>query len=620
MESDLIQPLESRFGLKTILLLLVSLLAVSAAAQPADSLLKASEAWEAQHRYRRAAETMDQLVKLEPTNAAYLDRRGRLLHFLDENDRAMADLKRAQALDGPSAERYYQMALIQSRVSDAEGTAASVREGLKLDAKRANFYVIQAEMALGEKKNKEAGKHVAKALKLEPNNPWARHTTATLAFRDGREAEGKAIYEANVRDNPHFPITRVSLGIFRIQESKDYNAAAELLTGVMDPRYAIVACEVLRNAYDETIEQEPDAPRQRATLEYIERCLDEKPHLPALRNWVIERWAKAGDTARARRQTELMLQHLNGYPAARRNRDLNILTLCFAADCGDEARAVAVIDSLAAIGGVAKEASLSLKANAYLARKKYAAAETILEQLFIQQPKNEELFKLRAENIANMGKPELGVQMCDQALAANDQCAYCYFTRGLFRFEAADSAGSLSDLEEAKRLGCEELGLLNNRGLLLFHYKRDTAAALADYEASIAKYPDFAYAYNNKGYVLLQQGKTQEALAIINQSLQLDAGNSEAFYYRALVYEKLGQREEACADIDNAMNAMLAQTLGKALNQAGAPMQATLQSQGRSFPIGGGEDEAALASRLNPNEKALLPKLAEAKLRLCPQD
>ena len=267
-------------------------------------------------------------------------------------------------------------------------------------------------------------------------------------------------------------------------------------------------------------------------------------------------------------------------------RDFKNLALCLAYDCNDEAAALALIDSLQTAGTFDAERARMVRAGVHLSRKDYLAAEAVLDESFLANPRNPELLSLRIDNLVRLGRIEQAIEVLGLALAARDTCARCLFQRGLFRMEVRDSADSFADLLAAREQGYSALGLHNNIGLLRTYYERDTSAALAEFDRSIAEFPDFAYAYNNKGYLLLHRGRTEEALAAVNRSLQLDSRNSQAYFYRALIHERMGRdSSDLCAD----------------LNQA----QALL-------------DEEASTTRQIPWRDALRTNLADARARLCP--
>jgi len=75
------------------------------------------------------------------------------------------------------------------------------------------------------------------------------------------------------------------------------------------------------------------------------------------------------------------------------------------------------------------------------------------------------------------------------------------------------------------------------------------ADAIADYNEAIRLKPDFAFAYNNRGYAKAMLGDYAGGLADCNKSLSLDPDNEEAYRNRSICYAKLGMKKEAAEDL-----------------------------------------------------------------------
>src|SRR5438552_2823117 len=70
---------------------------------------------------------------------------------------------------------------------------------------------------------------------------------------------------------------------------------------------------------------------------------------------------------------------------------------------------------------------------------------------------------------------------------------------------------------------------------------------------AIKNNPNDPQAYNMRGLVLAQAGKTEEALADFNKAISLDPNSASAFANRGLVYRKTGRPDQAMADYDRAI-------------------------------------------------------------------
>jgi len=80
-------------------------------------------------------------------------------------------------------------------------------------------------------------------------------------------------------------------------------------------------------------------------------------------------------------------------------------------------------------------------------------------------------------------------------------------------------------------------------------YTNEWEAAKKNFRAAIRLNPEFAYPWDNMGYVYYLEKNYDEALKLINNSILLDPSNSWAYKNRAIVYLATGKRDEARSDL-----------------------------------------------------------------------
>jgi Flp pilus assembly protein TadD len=85
-----------------------------------------------------------------------------------------------------------------------------------------------------------------------------------------------------------------------------------------------------------------------------------------------------------------------------------------------------------------------------------------------------------------------------------------------------------------------------NLGSLSPSAERDEPAQLAS-QSNIASLTD-PQAYNMRGSVLAQAGRTDAALADFNKAVSLDPNYGQAFANRGLIYRKTGRLDQATDD------------------------------------------------------------------------
>src|SRR5476649_1474985 len=80
-----------------------------------------------------------------------------------------------------------------------------------------------------------------------------------------------------------------------------------------------------------------------------------------------------------------------------------------------------------------------------------------------------------------------------------------------------------------------------------------SSSNIASLSEAIKNNPSDPQAYNMRGSVLAQAGKTEEALADFNKAISLDPNYGQAFANRGLIYRKTRRLDLAMVDYDRAL-------------------------------------------------------------------
>jgi len=88
----------------------------------------------------------------------------------------------------------------------------------------------------------------------------------------------------------------------------------------------------------------------------------------------------------------------------------------------------------------------------------------------------------------------------------------------------------------------------NNRGYLYFTYKKDYERALQDYNKSLAVDPTFHRAYSNRGVLYYNTGRIELALPDFSNAIKYDKTNTDAWIGRANTYSSLKKFDLAIPD------------------------------------------------------------------------
>jgi tetratricopeptide (TPR) repeat protein len=84
------------------------------------------------------------------------------------------------------------------------------------------------------------------------------------------------------------------------------------------------------------------------------------------------------------------------------------------------------------------------------------------------------------------------------------------------------------------------------------HDRKDYEGAIADYTQAIRINPNYAEAYNNRGWVRNRAGDFQGAIADLNQVIRINPNDANAYFSRGLARSDLGDKQGVIADCQKA--------------------------------------------------------------------
>jgi tetratricopeptide (TPR) repeat protein len=110
-----------------------------------------------------------------------------------------------------------------------------------------------------------------------------------------------------------------------------------------------------------------------------------------------------------------------------------------------------------------------------------------------------------------------------------------------------DYAHAILDYDQAIRLNPEYAEAYNNRGYAHF-WNGNATHALADYSRAIELRPNYANAYNNRGVAYMASGHSDQAISDFDYALELQPDFPQAYINRGNAYLRLGRFGLAFAD------------------------------------------------------------------------
>jgi Mlc titration factor MtfA (ptsG expression regulator) len=149
------------------------------------------------------------------------------------------------------------------------------------------------------------------------------------------------------------------------------------------------------------------------------------------------------------------------------------------------------------------------------------------------------------------------VAECTAALQRWPDFLEAYRERADHRLALGDMEGALADFAAVGNLieeDEERAEALHERALALDEMGR-TQEALADLDEAIRLCPDFSLALADRGAIRGERGDVDGALADLDEALRLDPEDDAALLARAKLFHELGQLERARKDLDRAARA-----------------------------------------------------------------
>jgi tetratricopeptide (TPR) repeat protein len=173
--------------------------------------------------------------------------------------------------------------------------------------------------------------------------------------------------------------------------------------------------------------------------------------------------------------------------------------------------------------------------------------------------------------IADLGR---AIELMREAGKSGFELAFIYFMRANVHRAKGDLDLAIADHTESIRVAPTWDKSYNDRGAIYFQ-KGDLARALDDISKVISFRPDsprVAESYAIRGLLHLRLGEPARGLPDADRAIALNSRSAMALYIRSRIYESLGRKDEAEAD----MRAALAIAPGikqqmQALDRAGRP-------------------------------------------------
>ncbi|MBM0742721.1 tetratricopeptide repeat protein [Phormidium sp. CLA17] len=187
-------------------------------------------------------------------------------------------------------------------------------------------------------------------------------------------------------------------------------------------------------------------------------------------------------------------------------------------------------------------------------QRQYAAAIQDFNQAIRFNEQDATAYLNRGFAHHQMGQLNEAVEDYDKALTFNNKFAEAYSNRSHVRFDQGRQDAALEDASRAIALQPKLAVAHLNMGNALLA-KGNLDGAFQKFSQTLQLKPSnivAARAHNNQGNVFAGQKKIDEAIGAYTQAIQLDDTYADAFYNRAIAFERKGNRQGAINDFREA--------------------------------------------------------------------
>jgi tetratricopeptide (TPR) repeat protein len=460
-----------------------------------------------------AIEQYQEIIKLEPDSMDDHLLLGRLYARNNDLQKAESEFKTALKLQPDSEEAVTALAFLYTSEGDAT-RAAEVLSNVPDSSRSAKLYSVLGYTYEQQKNYKKAIDAYRKAIALDRDNLDAIRGLAQNLMNDGQTEAALEQYKVIADANPEDPQTHLRMAeIYRKQGKFDLalenlKAAQSVVPDSMEVPYNMAVIYQAQGRYDEAAQALQDLLKK-----------TEKPD---------GKYSKDEINNRA-----LFLERLGTIYREDNNKQLAIETF----------------RKMLVLGDDNAERGYQQIIDTYREAKEWQAATDVAKEAVEKLPNDPELKMVYAGQLADMGKPEEGLQQVKSLLSGNpdkDRAVYITLAQMYSRLkrwpeaeQALDKASQLSVKDEDK----EYVQFLRGS---TFERQKKYDQAEEVFRKVLGNDPDNAAVLNYLGYMLADRGqKLDEALIMIKKAVDLEPANGAYLDSLGWAYFKLGKYEQA---------------------------------------------------------------------------
>ena len=185
---------------------------------------------------------------------------------------------------------------------------------------------------------------------------------------------------------------------------------------------------------------------------------------------------------------------------------------------------------------------------------KHREAIEVYDEAIKIDPKNEDAWRKKGENLFLLGDFNAAIVASDKLLEINPHSATALNNKASSLYRLGRSNEALEIIDKAINLDPKDAGLWCNKcGFLRTEEIALYKEALEACNRALNLDPSNASAWNHKGGALYSLGRYHEALSAYDKAVELDPTFSLAWYNRGTAYYQLGKYKDAISCFDKAL-------------------------------------------------------------------
>ncbi|HWS73020.1 MAG TPA: tetratricopeptide repeat protein, partial [Thermoanaerobaculia bacterium] len=161
-------------------------------------------------------------------------------------------------------------------------------------------------------------------------------------------------------------------------------------------------------------------------------------------------------------------------------------------------------------------------------------------------PRSSDAHRLRGAVLKEWKRPSEAQAEYERAIEINPRDSWALYNIGVLRDDAGDWDGAVAAYDRAIAIEPSPAAY-NNRGWIRLQQKR-YADARADFERTLLLDPDHGNGNLNLARVEIAEARFTSAIDRLSRVIALDPENDEAFEVRAAAYDKVGETAKAADD------------------------------------------------------------------------